>query len=37
MTHVDFMVGGSELDVVGYKKDGTEVPVLHKGEWAVDL
>lgn len=37
MTHVDFMVGGPQLDVVGYRKDGTEVPVLHQGEWAVDL
>lgn len=37
MTHVDFMVGGPELDVVGFQKDGTEVPVLIKGEWAVDL
>ena len=37
LTHVDFMVGGPELDVIGYQKDGTEVKVLHQGEWAVDL
>ena len=37
MTHVDFMVGGSPAGCCRLQKDGTEVPVLHKGEWAVDL
>ena len=34
--HIDFMVGGPELSITGYKKDGTAVPVLKNGEWAVD-
>ncbi len=36
MIHIDFMVGGPELNVTGYKKDGTAVPVLKNGEWAND-
>jgi len=35
MIHVDFMVGSTELSVVGVKKDGTRVPVLEKGNWAL--
>lgn len=31
--HIDFMVGGPELKVTGYKKDGTTVPVLINGNW----
>lgn len=34
MIHVDFMVGGPELDITGYLKDGKAVPVLRDGEWA---
>ncbi|NLA95615.1 MAG: aminopeptidase [Clostridiaceae bacterium] len=34
MIHVDFMVGGPELDITGYKKDGRVLPVLRSGEWA---
>lgn len=33
MIHVDFMVGGPELEIIGVKKDGTEVPLLQKGNW----
>lgn len=36
MIHIDFMVGGPELDITGVKKDGTRVPVLRRGEWAFD-
>lgn len=32
--HVDFVVGSSELSVFGRHKDGTEEPIIHKGEWA---
>jgi len=35
MIHVDFMVGSTELSVVGVKKDGTRVTVLEKGNWAL--
>ena len=34
MIHIDFMVGGPELDIIGYKKDGSSLPVLRGGEWA---
>lgn len=37
MIHIDFMVGGPELSITGYKKDGTAVPVLKNGEWAIEL
>jgi aminopeptidase len=33
MTHVDFMVGSSELDIDGETKDGRRVPVLRAGKW----
>jgi aminopeptidase len=35
LIHVDFMVGGPELDIVAYKKDGTEVPLFKKGNWII--
>ena len=35
LIHVDFMIGGPELDVVGVKADGTQVPLLRKGNWVV--
>src|SRR5919199_4472125 len=31
--HVDFMIGGDEVDVDGLEDDGTEVPVLRGGAW----
>lgn len=34
MIHIDFMVGGPELSITGYKKDGSAHPVLLNGEWA---
>lgn len=33
MIHIDFMVGSSELNITGVKKDGTRVPVLVNGEF----
>jgi len=32
-THVDFMVGGPELEVDAVLKDGTEVPLIRNEEW----
>jgi aminopeptidase len=32
-THVDFMVGGPELEVNAVLADGTEVPLIHNEEW----
>lgn len=37
MIHIDFMVGGPELEITGTRKDGSQVKVLEKGEWAVKL
>lgn len=33
--HVDFMIGTSDLDIVGIKKDGTEVNVFEKGAFVL--
>jgi aminopeptidase len=36
MIHIDFMVGGPDLQVTGFRKDGTSVPVLVNGDWATE-
>ena len=33
MIHVDFMVGGAELDIDGITADGERIPVFRKGAW----
>lgn len=33
--HVDFMVGGPKLSVVGVKADGTRVQILKNGNWVI--
>ena len=33
-THVDFMIGSSEMNIDGIRKDGTKVPVFRNGNWA---
>ena len=33
-THVDFMVGSSDMDIDGIKADGTVIPVFRQGDWA---
>lgn len=35
--HTDFMVGSEHLNVTGFKKDGSAVPVLVNGEWAINV
>ncbi len=32
-THIDFMIGGDDVDVTGLAADGTEAPVLRGGSW----
>ena len=32
-THVDFMIGTDDLDIVGITADGEEIPVFVNGQW----
>jgi aminopeptidase len=34
VVHFDFMIGSSEMDVFGVRKDGTEEPVMVGGRWS---
>lgn len=34
LTHVDFMVGSSKMDIVGITKSGKEVQIFKGGNWA---
>ncbi len=34
LTHVDFMVGTDDLEIIGIKADGTEITVFNKGNFA---
>jgi len=33
LTHVDFMIGGAQMDVFGLREDGTQESVMAQGEW----
>jgi aminopeptidase len=33
--HVDFMIGGDDVDVTGIARDGARAPVLRGGDWQV--
>jgi aminopeptidase len=33
MVHIDFMIGGADVDVTGLAADGTATPVLRGGAW----
>lgn len=33
LVHVDFMVGGPELNIMAYEKDGNEVQLFKEGNW----
>jgi aminopeptidase len=33
--HLDFMIGGNDVDVTGITADGDEVPVLRDGTWQI--
>ena len=32
--HVDFMIGTSDMSIIGIKKDGSEFPIFENGLWA---
>lgn len=32
-THVDFMIGADDLDIIGITADGQEIPVFENGQW----
>ena len=34
MSHVDFMIGAEDLDIVGTTEDGREIQIFKQGEWA---
>jgi len=34
LIHVDFMVGGKELEIIAYEKDGNSVQLFKDGNWA---
>jgi aminopeptidase len=34
LIHVDFMVGGPELEITAYEKNGNTVKIFEKGNWA---
>ena len=31
--HIDFMIGGNDVDVTGLTRDGERVPLLRGGAW----
>jgi aminopeptidase len=37
LTHNDFMIGSSEMDIDGILADGGREPVMRSGEWAFDV
>ena len=37
ITHVDFMIGSSRMDIDGIREDGSREPVMRSGEWAFEV
>jgi aminopeptidase len=33
--HIDFMIGGDDVDVTGITRDGEDVPILRGGAWQI--
>ena len=34
LTHVDFMIGSPDMEIIGTTQDGVEIPVFTNGNWA---
>lgn len=34
LTHVDFMIGSKDLDIIGETSDGEKIQIFHEGNWA---
>lgn len=34
-THVDFMIGTADLEIIGIKEDGTEIQIFHEGNFSI--
>ena len=34
LTHVDFMIGTKDTNIVGVKEDGTKISISKDGNWA---
>ena len=37
LSHVDFMIGSKDLNIVGIKENGEEVQLFKDGNWAFDI
>lgn len=37
LSHVDFMIGSKDLDIVGTKENGEKVQIFHNGNWAFEI
>jgi aminopeptidase len=37
LTHNDFMIGSSQMDVDGICADGRTEPIMRQGEWAFEV
>ena len=34
LTHVDFMIGSKDMNILGETKDGEKIQVFENGNWA---
>ncbi|MBZ2140548.1 aminopeptidase, partial [Streptococcus gordonii] len=33
--HVDFMIGSNQMDIDGFREDGSRVAIFRNGDWAI--